>query len=464
MQTPQHKAGAHWIPVHQRSEDEAYFKLLGAAGIKIINPDPEQIRRCLGYINPNGVVGLRDHPLSEQKAEMMQNPVETGNRHALEWKKKFEPGGRFAGLLSDKIAVCGINEPFVQTLEEEQKTVLYTQHLLRACTQYGIRVLALNLSVGWPRNLGTDMPPYWDTFYPLEKDINDGNHFLCVHEYYYNDPDEGWFDGGAAGKWGWLTYRINACPLNVPIIIGEWGMEKWVDLQRWNNEGKPPKGWIGNKTPAQYAEQLWRYIDKVNPNVFAVMPFTTDWGSRDWETQDTKDAHTEILKQKRSSVWSNPYPSTGESPIPVPVENYKLCWPFMPRITQYFGDTHSGLDIGIPLETPIYALYNGIVAWVDNDSTGYGNYIRIHHPTLGFDSFYAHLTHAEIVQGQLVITGQRIGVSGSTGNSTKPHLHLEIRLRDGGVYRLGVSAFSKAQVNPLTVKYALAEIHGYTEK
>jgi len=235
MNTPQHKVGVHWIPVHQRAEDEQYFQALQPGGIKIINPDPEQIRRCLTYIDPNGVVVLRDHPLSEQKEAMVQDPIGTGKYHAGEWVKKFQPGGRFAGLLSEKIVVCGINEPFVRTVEEERITVQYTKQLLESCTQFGIRVMAGNLSVGWPRNLGRDMPPFWDSFLELEQPILRNRGFWGAHEYYYADPDESWFDGGAIGRWGWLTYRINHCPLNVPIIIGEWGMEKMVDVERWNN-------------------------------------------------------------------------------------------------------------------------------------------------------------------------------------------------------------------------------------
>jgi hypothetical protein len=199
MTMPKHRMGVHWIPIHQRSEDEANMRDLRPSSIKIINPDVNQVRRCLTYIDPFGVVVLRDHPLSEQKDDMARDPVGTGKRHAQEWLRKFEKGGRFDGLLSNKIAVCGINEPFVHDDNEERIVFEYTKAFLEDCTRYGIRALALNLSVGWPRNLGRDMPPYWNSFLALEDVINRGNHFLCTHEYWYANPNEAWF------HWAWKT-------------------------------------------------------------------------------------------------------------------------------------------------------------------------------------------------------------------------------------------------------------------
>lgn len=474
MLTPNHRMGVHWIPVHQRTADEEYFKALGPSAIKIINPDIEQIRRCLSYIHPNGVVVLRDHPLSEQKGDMQRDPVNTGIRHADEWEEELNT--KFAGVDRGRLVVCGINEPFVRNDDEEHIVTEYTRAFLLRATQKNVRVLALNLSVGWPRNLGPGLPPRWDPFLSLERLILDNNGFLGVHEYWYDQPENGW---------GWLAGRVTSCPMTVPIIVGECGIDKLVDGERWRNEGQPGRGWISGTSPADYAAQLWRYADRLSQNVFAIMPFTTDWGSHDWDSMDTAGAQQDILRLKHDEPFPDHYP-VNPNPVgpvirpPVLVEPptvptasgraFKLLWPAMDRITTYFAGDHSGIDIAVPTGTVLRALWDGIVAWSDVDDPtlgngGYGNYIRIYHPDLGFDSFVGHLSERRVSNGQIVQRGDIIGLSGSTGNSTGPHVHLEIRMKEDNSLndRQGCSAYHRAQVDPLAIKWMLHNLYGHDD-
>lgn len=412
---PSHRMGVHWIPIHGRKEDETFIQELKPFCVKIINPDPN---KALWVLQHSQYVWLRDHPLSEQKGDMFSSPIATGVRHADEWHQKLNT--RFSNLPRDRVIVSGINEPYVHNETEETIVFAYTKAFLNRLTEYNIKGSALNLSVGWPRNLGTDKPPYWKTFLPLEDIINKGNHFLCTHEYWYSDPDDNWYE---PGKHGWLSYRINACPMAVPVIIGECGLERRVDTERMKREGKPP-GWFGTMSSSQYADQLWRYAgERLNPNVVCVLPFTTDWGSHDWDTQDTKEAHTEILRQKKTyffpSIWPVHPGNKGKNVFEFP-------------ISQYFADTrygrlHEGLDLVCPLDTEIGALEDGTVMWVGTD-INYGNYVRLYHEKLNLGTFYAHLNKSFVIQGQTVTKGQIIGLSGSTGNSTGPHVHLEVRL------------------------------------
>ena len=483
MQLPKHKIGVHWIPVHQRTEDENYMKALRPSCIKIINPDPEQIKRCLTYIDNNGFVWLRDHPLSEQKNDQMTKPVETGIRHANEWFEKLTVG-RFKNVFDPKrIIVSGINEPYVRDENEEKAALEYNKAMLNRATELGFKVAALNLSVGWPRNLGKDQPPYWEPFFELEDVINKGNHFLSVHEYWYSYPSESWFDNPKPNEpdFGWLAYRINYCPMQVPIIIGELGMEKMVDAERRKNEGNPPKGWIGNLNSRDYAKQLWDYTDKVNPNVFSVLPFTTDWGSHDWDSQDTLYAQNDIVALKHDAMWPSTYPVvpihhaqyTGSQPNPEPqpepdkptgqiVKPYDFS---KGHFVRGFGSTptHGGVDIGMAEGTPLYAMADGIVAWSDVDTAangGYGQYVRIYYPILGFDSFYGHMSKRLVENGQKVAAGDLIGYSGNTGNSTGPHLHLEFRLKNLAVDNpihayANYSAFGRGRTDPMAIFHFL---------
>jgi LysM repeat protein len=88
----------------------------------------------------------------------------------------------------------------------------------------------------------------------------------------------------------------------------------------------------------------------------------------------------------------------------------------------------NAIDIGTPVGTPILAAAAGeiIVARQGGWNGGYGNYIVISHDN-GTQTVYGHLSHVLVSDGQRVVQGQVIGLSGNTGNSTGPHLHFEVR-------------------------------------
>ena len=85
---------------------------------------------------------------------------------------------------------------------------------------------------------------------------------------------------------------------------------------------------------------------------------------------------------------------------------------------------HKGVDIGTPMGTPILAAKNGTVTWASWKG-GYGECIIINHGK-GNSTLYGHLSSYNVKTGDTVTQGQVIGYSGSTGNSTGPHLHFGI--------------------------------------
>ena len=90
---------------------------------------------------------------------------------------------------------------------------------------------------------------------------------------------------------------------------------------------------------------------------------------------------------------------------------------------------HTGIDFVIPTGTPVYAVGPGTVVTAGYDSA-YGNNVVIRH-TDGRYTQYAHLSSLDVSAGQRVRGGKLIGLSGSTGNSTGPHLHFEARTAPG---------------------------------
>jgi murein DD-endopeptidase MepM/ murein hydrolase activator NlpD len=123
----------------------------------------------------------------------------------------------------------------------------------------------------------------------------------------------------------------------------------------------------------------------------------------------------------------------------------QFIWPMNPHwISQYYGCSnypfemywpacpsrhlHSGIDIAEPYGTPVLAADNG-VASAYGGCCGYGNYLILTHGN-GYSTLYGHLAGFNVRNGQLVVRGQVVAFEGSSGNSTGPHLHFEVRYND----------------------------------
>ncbi len=95
-----------------------------------------------------------------------------------------------------------------------------------------------------------------------------------------------------------------------------------------------------------------------------------------------------------------------------------------------WGRIHAGIDIAAPVGTPILAAASGVIEYATWNDGGYGNMIDIRHAD-GTITRYAHMNELYVKEGQTVSQGQTIGAMGSTGFSTGPHLHFEIRPNGG---------------------------------
>ena len=158
----------------------------------------------------------------------------------------------------------------------------------------------------------------------------------------------------------------------------------------------------------------------------------------------------EIIAAAMQSVWTqvqlwSQANSVGQIPTSAGHSTkYRFIWPEpKAQLSQAFGPSrfwfepafgsyphfHTGLDLVEPFGSPIYAADDGIVALVGKSSSGYGNYVVLAHSG-GLDTLYGHLSTSLVKVGQTVTQGQVVGLEGSTGNSTGPHLHFELRIRN----------------------------------
>ncbi len=97
-------------------------------------------------------------------------------------------------------------------------------------------------------------------------------------------------------------------------------------------------------------------------------------------------------------------------------------------LTQRFHAYHSGMDIGVPLGTAVQATMSGVVTFAGWSEIGYGNLVIVQNQQ--FITYYAHNTSFNVAVNQYVAKGSLLAYSGSTGNSSGPHVHYETRIND----------------------------------
>lgn len=92
---------------------------------------------------------------------------------------------------------------------------------------------------------------------------------------------------------------------------------------------------------------------------------------------------------------------------------------------------HAGVDLGYDYGTPVNVLFDGIVVQAGNYDDGYGNQVLVYHPMYDAYTRYCHMSTVYVSLNETIGAGTIVGLVGSTGNSTGPHLHLEWIVPDG---------------------------------
>lgn len=138
------------------------------------------------------------------------------------------------------------------------------------------------------------------------------------------------------------------------------------------------------------------------------------------------DIQNMIAEMERQEA-ANSITSTGTYIWPLPGYSPGSAYGWRMHPIYHEMRFHAGEDIGAPSGTPILAADSGMATVIADNGNGYGNYIMINHGG-GRVTLYAHMSAFAISNGATVSQGQVIGYVGSTGNSTGPHLHFEVRV------------------------------------
>jgi murein DD-endopeptidase MepM/ murein hydrolase activator NlpD len=155
-----------------------------------------------------------------------------------------------------------------------------------------------------------------------------------------------------------------------------------------------------------------------------------------------------LIQRAYQAAWNQAQVGAGLAmvtrtlPVGTTLPGLVLSWPIAGAyITQPFGPSelllepplgpyphfHTGIDLAARLGTPVTAAGDGVVVAVAHTQVGYGNYVIVAHGG-GIMTLYGHLLETDVRVGNHVARGQRVGLEGTSGMSTGPHLHFELRV------------------------------------
>lgn len=231
---------------------------------------------------------------------------------------------------------------------------------------------------------------------------------------------------------------------------------------------KPVKSFIPGSRPAAHDT-----LDTSNPAVKLVLCTDGTWHySRDLSAL----ADSAVFRKCWKTGEINPY-RTRMQDLPWRVtliladSASRYCCPRQVKVFSPFGHRrhrdHTGVDLPLPTGTPVYAAFDGRVR-CSMYNRGYGNVVVIRHAS-GLETTYAHLSERKVQPGDYVSAGDVIGLGGSTGRSTGPHLHFETRYEgyafdpqwlidfQTGTLRHGYFVLKRKNLSPMSKYYPESE-------
>ena len=182
-----------------------------------------------------------------------------------------------------------------------------------------------------------------------------------------------------------------------------------------------------------YSNKTWSFFNKpifdgiMNKRIHTIMskdqdiPYTQSWNNEVCFTSKNND-----LSKLRDTIWLN-----SKNDL-----NIDFRMPVIGTVTSRYGlrkgRNHNGIDISLKTGDTIYAVWSGKIRYAKYNDGGFGNLVIIRHHN-GLETFSAHLSKFLVFPDQDVIAGEPIGLGGSTGRSSGPHLHFEIRFYEAPI-------------------------------
>ncbi|MFA5937505.1 MAG: peptidoglycan recognition family protein [Candidatus Paceibacterota bacterium] len=274
-------------PYHKNDTDRVFFNAYKPRTIEFVVTGEEPEAPDLSYVPQDTLIVLRHYSMSENWGNRTLTSREQaeaqGNEHANFGKRLVDDAVASYRIDANRILLTGLNEPQLWSGEPPNLFAYYEAARMRRLHSFGLRAQFCKFGVGWPANSGTDTPPVWTPFAPIMQEYKAGD-YLGLHEY--------WDVQGPQDMWGWWAGRYLKCPWNVPIIIGECGIDRYV---RDASIPSHLRGWKNNINADLYMKQLSYYDDRLHEDsrIFSAQIFTYDfanpWGVFDVRNDDMKN-------------------------------------------------------------------------------------------------------------------------------------------------------------------------------
>jgi murein DD-endopeptidase MepM/ murein hydrolase activator NlpD len=217
---------------------------------------------------------------------------------------------------------------------------------------------------------------------------------------------------------------INEFPVLGSIITG-------ITANNIFNNGGNPLNILGENTGDKLNNQLGAVPTLINPfeAIPAMFGFQSDAHR---QAQQTMDSNNNVVSDSILNLITSIFvgtPSGGSDGSTTIPGSDSSNWSGNYGEKRDNGTTHKGIDVAMPVGTPLKAVMDGVVsaAQSGSGSRSYGLYVIIEHSG-GKSTLYAHMSKIMVKVGDNVTKGQIIGLSGNTGYSTGPHLHFELRV------------------------------------
>jgi murein DD-endopeptidase MepM/ murein hydrolase activator NlpD len=349
----------------------------------------------------------------------------------------------------------------------------FTSEVTRLLHAVGRKVVAGNISEGNPG--GSTEQERSNLFCAIAKGMVTADYW-DMHCYWV--PDGYPHKEAGFNEWHALRYRLNygyALAQGIqlpPLFIGECGIDGGIVGRDRYHAGYKAFNLDWQSYQNQHLARLDDEIAK-DSYVLAALPFisggNTDWISFDYEENESRQLAAYIAGKR--GVSPSPLPPAPVVPVAPQAEVLMLA-PFglarplpdnIGSITQGWGENretyaaigswagHNGLDYGAPMRSPVLACHDG-QAFRLYDAAGFGKHIKVMGD--GHYTVYGHLDDYNVNDGQAVRTGDVIGLSGNSGWSTGPHLHLGHK-----VIGVGMPGYLDNQ-NPLLGRFVYNRAHG----
>lgn len=302
-----HVLGVYWAPEHKRQGDRDYIRVLQPPFVRILDPDVADIA-LVHQLAPNAVILLRNWSIDDSNGQavrdLMANPVAAGrswaDRYAA-WMDTLYQQAQQRGLPMPsraQIMFSAANEP--NQGGEHPQIAASSIAFLERLTFHSLRGLAVVFGPGHPHPLPVE--DTWRTHYHAlllmiqSSQHTDVPHMLELHEYWRKEGPH-YQEPGRDSDWTWLAGRLLRLPYDVPILVGECGVEgKIYDIDMSAHTGWKSYG----ISPDAYAQQIQDYIRGLDPRVKGVLPFLTDYRSNQWQSFDTETAHGALLARRHT--------------------------------------------------------------------------------------------------------------------------------------------------------------------